>query len=53
MIKAPTIRRLAANDSYTFLMQELERIDNQILEPLSATDARERPPSFRRAPRRQ
>ena len=28
MIKAPTIRRLAANDSYTFLMQELERIDN-------------------------
>ena len=38
MIKAPTIRRLAANDSYTFLMQELERIDDQILEPLSATD---------------
>ena len=38
MIKAPTIRRLAANDSYTFLMQELERIDEQILEPLSGTD---------------
>ncbi len=38
MIKAPTIRRLAANDSYTFLMQELERIDNQILDPLSGTD---------------
>ena len=38
MIKAPTIRRLAANDSYTFLMQELERIDEQILEPLTGTD---------------
>ena len=38
MIKAPTLRRLAANDSYTFLMQELERIDEQILEPLSGTD---------------
>ena len=38
MIKAPTIRRLAANDSYTFLMQELEKIDNEILEPLSGTD---------------
>ena len=38
MIKAPTLRRLAANDSYTFLMQELEKIDNEILEPLSGTD---------------
>ena len=38
MITAPTLRRLAANDSYTFLMQELERIDEQILEPLSGTD---------------
>ena len=38
MIKAPTIRRLAANDSYTFLMQELEKIDSEILEPLSGTD---------------
>ena len=38
MIKAPTLRRLEANDSYTFLMQELERIDLQIIEPLSGTD---------------
>ena len=38
MIKAPTIRRLAANDSYTFLMQELEKIDSEILEPLTGTD---------------
>ena len=31
-------RRLAANDSYTFLMKELEKVDDVILEPLSGTD---------------
>ena len=31
MIKAPTFRRLAANDSYTVRMHELERIDEQII----------------------
>ncbi len=31
-------RRLAANDSYTFLMKELEKVDEKILEPLSGTD---------------
>ena len=31
-------RRLAANDSYTFLMKELEKVDEAILEPLSGTD---------------
>ena len=31
-------RRLAVNDSYTFLMKELEKVDEQILEPLSGTD---------------
>ena len=30
-------RRLAVNDSYTFLMKELEKVDNEILEPLSGT----------------
>ena len=30
-------RRLAANDAYTFLMKELEKVDETILEPLSAT----------------
>ena len=30
--------RLAANDSYTFLMKELEKVDDVILEPLSGTD---------------
>jgi len=29
---------LRANDSYTFLMKELEKVDEKILEPLSATD---------------
>jgi hypothetical protein len=38
MINSPTLRRLAGNDSYTFLMQELEKIDEKILEPLSGTD---------------
>ena len=31
-------RRLAVNDSYTFLMKELEKVDDRILEPLSGTD---------------
>ena len=31
-------RRLAANDAYTFLMKELEKVDETILEPLSGTD---------------
>ena len=31
-------RRLAANDSYVFLMKELEKVDDVILEPLSGTD---------------
>ena len=31
-------RRLAVNDSYTFLMKELEKVDPKILEPLSGTD---------------
>ena len=34
----PIIRRLAANDSYTFLMKELEKVDEAILEPLTGTD---------------
>ena len=38
MIQTPTLRRLAANDSYTFLMKELEKVDETILEPLSGTD---------------
>ena len=38
MIRTPPIhtRRLAVNDSYTFLMKELEKVDDAILEPLSA-----------------
>ena len=31
-------RRLAVNDSYVFLMKELEKVDETILEPLSGTD---------------
>jgi len=31
-------RRLAVNDAYTFLMKELEKVDETILEPLSGTD---------------
>ncbi len=31
-------RRLMASDSYTFLMKELEKVDEAILEPLSGTD---------------
>ena len=38
MNRIPTLRRLAANDSYTFLMKELEKVDETILEPLSGTD---------------
>ena len=40
MYKAPAVvsRRLAVNDAYTFLMKELEKVDEQILEPLSGTD---------------
>lgn len=38
MIHAPSVRRLAANDAYTFLMKELEKVDEKILEPLTGTD---------------
>ena len=38
MIQTPTLRRLAANDSYVFLMKELEKVDETILEPLTGTD---------------
>ena len=40
MIRTPAVRtrRLAVNDSYTFLMKELEKVDDAILEPLSGTD---------------
>ena len=31
-------RRLTAGDSYTFLMKELEKVDDVILEPLSGTE---------------
>ena len=31
-------RRLSVGDSYTFLMKELEKVDETILEPLSGTD---------------
>ena len=31
-------RSITANDSYTFLMKELEKVDDVILEPLSGTD---------------
>ncbi len=33
-----TPRSLMANDSYVFLMKELEKVDEKILEPLSGTD---------------
>ena len=38
MNRTPASRRLAANDAYTFLMKELEKVDETILEPLSATE---------------
>ena len=37
----PSLRtpsRLRANDAYTFLMKELEKVDEKILEPLSGTE---------------
>ncbi len=34
----PAPARLRASDSYTFLMKELEKVDEKILEPLSGTD---------------
>ena len=37
-VKDPMLRRLMANDSYVFLMKELEKVDDVILEPLSGTD---------------
>ncbi len=41
MAKYNTLRTpgpLRANDSYTFLMKELEKVDEKILEPLTGTD---------------
>ena len=38
MIQTPTLRDLRANDSYMFLMKELEKVDDKILEPLTGTD---------------
>ena len=38
MIRSTAPRALAANDSYLFLMKELEKVDEKILEPLSGTD---------------
>ena len=40
MNKLPKLnpRRLTAGDSYTFLMKELEKVDDTILEPLSGTE---------------
>ena len=38
MIQTPNLKRLTANDSYVFLMKELEKVDETILEPLSGTD---------------
>ena len=38
MIQTPTLRDLRANDSYLFLMKELEKVDDKILEPLTGTD---------------
>ena len=35
-LRAPA--HLRANDSYTFLMKELEKVDEKILEPLTGTD---------------
>ena len=35
-LRTPT--RLSANDSYTFLMKELEKVDEKIREPLTSTD---------------
>ena len=39
MNRVPAVRRrLAGNDAYTFLMKELEKVDDVILEPLTATE---------------
>ena len=39
MIRSPRMpARLKANDSYLFLMKELEKVDDKILEPLAGTD---------------
>ena len=39
MLKTPrNIRGLTANDSYAFLIKELEKLDEKILEPLTGTD---------------
>ncbi len=38
MIQTPVLRGLRANDSYLFLMKELEKVDDKILEPLTGTD---------------
>ena len=39
MNHTPTpVNRLRANDSYVFLMKQLEKLDDKILEPLSSTD---------------
>ena len=38
MIRTPNPSRFFASDSYTFLMKELEKVDEKILEPLTGTD---------------
>ena len=38
MIKSSVLRDLRADDSYLFLMKELEKVDEKILEPLTSTD---------------
>ena len=38
MIRRPSIRQMATRDSYAFLMKELEKVDETILEPLTGTD---------------
>ena len=38
MIQTRSVRDLMNNDSYLFLMKELEKVDEKILEPLSGTD---------------
>ena len=38
MKTVPNLRKLAAYDAYTFLMKELEKIDDVILEPLASTE---------------
>ena len=39
MNRTPVLRRrMAGNDAYTFLMKELEKVDDVILEPLTSTE---------------